>query len=243
MPSRRGPVSCRERRTARTTSAPSRHLATSSGMHSGGSCRSASIVITASPRAWASPAAMAAWKPQLRLSSSRAKRESRAAWARISSVERSRLPSSTSSTSHCTVRLASKTAVRRASNSGSTCSSLKIGMTTVTAGGGGGGAMVGEIETDARGQCKRPNREMKLNIRARRGAGGRSTEVVFHDGVDGAEAVAPADFFALGIGAAVIRDADLVDAAALEPGHLGGDLRLDAAALLLDLAFLPHTAA
>jgi hypothetical protein len=37
-------------------------------------------------------------------------------------------------------------------------------------------------------------------------------EAVFEDVADGAEAVFPADFFAFGIGAAVVGDGDFVDA-------------------------------
>jgi hypothetical protein len=47
-------------RTAYTTSKPSRHFAISAAATSGGSCRSASMRITASPRAASSPACKAA---------------------------------------------------------------------------------------------------------------------------------------------------------------------------------------
>ena len=49
----------------------------------------------------------------------------------------------------------------------------------------------------------------------------------------GPHAVAPADLLALGVGAAGVGDADLVDAPAAA-GHLGGDLGLEAEAVLLD---------
>ena len=55
-------------------------------------------------------------------------------------------------------------------------------------------------------------------------------------------AVAPADLLALGVGAAVVADAHLVDPAA-GPGHLGGDLGLEAEAVLLDVDRLDHLAA
>ena len=54
-------------------------------------------------------------------------------------------------------------------------------------------------------------------------------EAVFEDAADGADAVFPADFFAFGIGAAVVGDGDLVDAGA-GAGDLGDDLWLDAEA-------------
>jgi hypothetical protein len=59
------------------------------------------------------------------------------------------------------------------------------------------------------------------------------TQVVFGDGVDGAEEVFHANFLAFGVAAAGIRDGDLEDAQ-MPLGHLGGDLGLEAEAVLLD---------
>jgi hypothetical protein len=55
--------------------------------------------------------------------------------------------------------------------------------------------------------------------------------VVFENAPDGADPVAPADFFAFVVSAAVVGDAYLVDAAS-HPGHLGGNFRFEAKALL-----------
>src|SRR5258706_917879 len=66
-------------------------------------------------------------------------------------------------------------------------------------------------------------------------------EVVPDDTVDRAEPVAPADLLALGIGAPVVRDADLVDAHA-QLGDLRGDLGLEAETVLLDRDRLDHLA-
>src|SRR5207249_2696091 len=56
---------------------------------------------------------------------------------------------------------------------------------------------------------------------------------VLHDAPEGAHTVAPADLLALGIGTAVVGDADL-EHAPTGRGHLGGDLRLEAESLLFD---------
>ncbi len=134
-PALRRPVSWRERRTARTTSAPERQAATSSGITSGGSCRSASMVTTASaPLAWARPAERALWKPKLRESSTSSKRGSRRDWARIMSADLSRLPSFTKIVRHAQSACARKSASRRAMSSGRTDSSLNTGMTMATVG-------------------------------------------------------------------------------------------------------------
>src|SRR5664280_1563412 len=66
-------------------------------------------------------------------------------------------------------------------------------------------------------------------------------QVVFHDRVERTEAIPPADFFALFVGAAVIADADLVDHA-VEPRHLGGDLRLESEPVFFDRDLLQHLA-
>src|SRR5690349_18526428 len=58
-------------------------------------------------------------------------------------------------------------------------------------------------------------------------------EVVLDDAVEGTEAVPHADLLALGVRPPVVRDADLEDAH-VHLGHLGGDLRLEAEAVLLD---------
>ena len=58
-------------------------------------------------------------------------------------------------------------------------------------------------------------------------------EAVFEDAADGAYAVFPADFFAFGVGAAVVGDGDFVDAGA-GAGDLGDDLGFDAEAVLLE---------
>jgi hypothetical protein len=70
-----------------------------SAMTSGGSCRSASIITTASPVAWSRPAAMAAWWPKLRDSRSSFTRRSAVASEATMPAEASRLPSSTKSSS------------------------------------------------------------------------------------------------------------------------------------------------
>src|SRR5258708_5196856 len=76
--------------------------------------------------------------------------------------------------------------------------------------------------------------------RERRWRAARSTkQVVLYDGENRAKAIAPADLLPLGIGAAVVADAHLVDDA-LELGDFRGDLRLEAEAVFLDGDFLQH---
>src|SRR6185503_8012788 len=88
-----------------------------------------------------------------------------------------------------------------------------------------------------------PERKKNSNSRRRvRGAAASTKEVVLDDAVDGTKPVPVTYFLALGVGAAVVRDADLVDANA-ELGHLGGDLGLEAEAILLDLDGLDDAAA
>ena len=58
-------------------------------------------------------------------------------------------------------------------------------------------------------------------------------EAVFEDAADGADAVFPADFFAFGVGAAVVGNGDFVDAGA-GAGDLGDDLGFEAEALFRD---------
>src|ERR1700678_2497727 len=57
--------------------------------------------------------------------------------------------------------------------------------------------------------------------------------IVFHDAVEGPHAVLPVDLLALLVGAAVVRNADLVDTAA-RVRNIGGDFRLEAEAALFD---------
>src|SRR5437588_2381994 len=69
--------------------------------------------------------------------------------------------------------------------------------------------------------------------RQRGGSGGerpRSEEVVLQNGIDGAEAILPANFLPLLIRAAIIGDAHLVDAAA-GAGQLRGNLGFDTKAV------------
>src|SRR5262249_61078722 len=65
---------------------------------------------------------------------------------------------------------------------------------------------------------------------------------VLGDGVEGAHAVLPADLLPLLVGAPVIADGHLEDAGT-GARHLGGDLRLEAEAILLDLQRLDELAA
>ena len=58
-------------------------------------------------------------------------------------------------------------------------------------------------------------------------------QAVAHDAPDGPEAVLPADLLALGVGAAVVADAHLIDTRILHPGQFRGHLRLEAEASLL----------
>ena len=58
-------------------------------------------------------------------------------------------------------------------------------------------------------------------------------EAVFEDAAEGADAVFPADFFAFGVGAAMVGDGDFVDAGA-GAGDLGDDLGFDAEAVFLE---------
>src|SRR5437764_901655 len=81
-------------------SAPACQRSSSVGITSGGSCRSASIITTASPRAWSRPAVIAVWWPKLRDSVTILTRSSAAAIsARIAGVS-SLEPSSTITSSH-----------------------------------------------------------------------------------------------------------------------------------------------
>src|ERR1700730_15127927 len=57
---------------------------------------------------------------------------------------------------------------------------------------------------------------------------------VADDAVERPDAIAPADLLALGVVATVVGDAHLVDPPA-GPGHFGGDLGLEAKAVLLEL--------
>ena len=91
-------VSHRRRRSLRAS------CATSCGITSGGSWRSASISTTASPRAASSPAVSATWWPKLRESFSSRSRGSRAARLGSASQEPSVDPSSTSRISYVAER-------------------------------------------------------------------------------------------------------------------------------------------
>ena len=84
-------------RSAHRSRFPSRPK--TSGISCGSSCRSASSVITSSPRAWAKPALRAAALPKLRRNRSPVTRGSAAAKRRITSHEPSVEPSSTKTTS------------------------------------------------------------------------------------------------------------------------------------------------
>ena len=59
-----------------------------------------------------------------------------------------------------------------------------------------------------------------------------SPKVVLKDGVDGTKTIAPADFFTLGVGSAVVADPHLIDGAA-QPGDFGGDFGLKPKAVFL----------
>jgi hypothetical protein len=117
------PSVARSRRSAITTSLPSRQRATSSAMSSGGCCRSASIGTTASPRAWSRPAASAISLPKLRDSATTRTRGSRAASAESTANVASRLPSSTKTASAGTPRAFSASEAR-AQNEASPSASL-----------------------------------------------------------------------------------------------------------------------
>lgn len=67
-------------------------------------------------------------------------------------------------------------------------------------------------------------------------------QVVFQNAVNGAEAVFPADFLAFFVGAAVIGNAYLIDAAACF-SDLGGDFWLKAKAVFLNADRLDYLAA
>jgi hypothetical protein len=56
---------------------------------------------------------------------------------------------------------------------------------------------------------------------------------VANDAVQRSDGVAPADLLAVGVGAASVRDADLVDPPSAL-GYLGGDLGFEAESILLD---------
>ena len=60
-----------------------------------------------------------------------------------------------------------------------------------------------------------------------------SKQIVLEDAPDRLDAVLPVDLLAFGVGAAAVGDPHLVDPAA-QLRHLGGDLRLEAEAVLLD---------
>src|SRR4029077_2966418 len=61
----------------------------------------------------------------------------------------------------------------------------------------------------------------------------RAPDAVLDDGVDGAHAVLPTDLLPFFVGAAAVADRHLVDAES-HLGDLGGQLGLDAEAVLLD---------
>ena len=65
------------------------------------------------------------------------------------------------------------------------------------------------------------------------GWGDLAQEAVFEDAAEGAEAVFPADFFAFGVGAAVVGNGDFVDACA-GAGDLGDEFGLDTEAVFLE---------
>src|SRR5262249_43658693 len=90
------------------------------------------------------------------------------------------------------------------------------------------------IQTTWSTRPQNPEREKNSNSNRRvRGAAASANEVVLEDAVDGTKPVPVTYLLAFGVGAAVVRDADLEDAAA-EPRHLRGDLGLEAEAVLLD---------
>src|SRR5262245_14255775 len=76
---------------------------------------------------------------------------------------------------------------------------------------------------------------------AQRGAHPLAGAGELQDAVDGPHAIAPADLLALGVGAAVVADPQLVDPP-VAPGHLGGDLGLEPEPVLLDDHRLDHLA-
>src|SRR4051794_10874510 len=96
-------------------------------MSSGGSCRSASIIATASPRAWSRPAVSATWWPKFRERRITRTRGSRSASARSCSPVESLEPSSTRTSSN---GRPSRAAVQRATNAVAVSSSSNIGATT-----------------------------------------------------------------------------------------------------------------
>ena len=73
------------------------------------------------------------------------------------------------------------------------------------------------------------------------GGASLSEKIVFSDGPECAETVAPANFFPLGVGATVVTDTNLIDHGA-GTRDLGGDLGLKAEAIFLDLDFLNYLA-
>ena len=93
------PSVSRLRLTASTTRNPLRHSSSMRGMSAGGCCRSASMVITASPVAALRPARSAASLPKLREKRTALMRGSRAAISRSRIKVSSRLPSSTTTIS------------------------------------------------------------------------------------------------------------------------------------------------
>lgn len=86
------------------------------------------MTMTTSPAAASMPAVIAIWWPKLRDSSISSKRGSPAAMPRRKMTLVSRLPSSTKMASALASSMSSRLVIRR-TKSGSTASSLKIGMT------------------------------------------------------------------------------------------------------------------
>src|SRR5665213_4534589 len=116
-------------------SLPARQPSTSAPMTSGGCWRSASIGITASPRAWSSPAVSAISLPNLRESSTTRIRGSRSRAVSIATSDASRLPSSTNTISHGNAS-ASSAALARATKASMLAASSCTGTTSDSTGGG-----------------------------------------------------------------------------------------------------------
>src|SRR5665213_1466866 len=115
-------------------SLPARQPSTSAPMTSGGCWRSASIGITASPRAWSSPAVSAISLPNLRESSTTRIRGSRSRAVSIATSDASRLPSSTNTISHGNAS-ASSAALARATKASMLAASSCTGTTSDSTGG------------------------------------------------------------------------------------------------------------
>src|SRR5581483_793610 len=86
------------------------------------------------------------------------------------------------------------------------------------------------------------NRAVSARRARRRPWHGSAKEVVLHNRPERAKAVAPADLLSLGVRAAVVADADLVNDH-VELGDFCRDLRLESEPILLDLDLLEHLAA